>query len=105
MEGADETDLKGMLLMLALVLLAADILASLWLSGRLKGPRATTAMLALALIVAAPVPKVWAQDAADDTRAIDATSDVVVAYVLTGDARLDDVSRAGLAGLSQSLYR
>ncbi len=99
-----ETLLKGTLLSIALGLLLVDILASLWLSGRLRGPRsagAATALLALALILPQPAP---AQQSEEDLFAIEATANVVLAHVITGDARLDSVAQAGLRGLSQTLF-
>jgi hypothetical protein len=97
-----ETLLKGTLLAVALGLLLIDILASLWLSGRLAGPRSTVStMLALALLM--PHPGHAQQP--EDLLSIEATSEVVLAHVVTGDPRLDDIARAGLRGLSQTLYQ
>jgi hypothetical protein len=97
-----ETLLKGTLLSAALGLLLLDILASLWLSGRLTGPRSTaTAMLALALFVPQPAPA----QVAEDVFAIEATAEVALAHVITGDARLDGIAEAGLRGLSQTLFQ
>jgi hypothetical protein len=42
---------------------------------------------------------------ADDALALAATNDVVLAYVLTGDAQVDATSRAGLVGLSRTLFQ
>ena len=102
---AEETPLKGLLLAFALAALAIDLIASLALSGRLRGPRAASAamvvMTAAALTLAAPV----ADAQQEDTFAVEATSEVVLAHVITGDAQLDDVALAGLRGISQTLYR
>jgi hypothetical protein len=98
LERAPETPLGGWLLAAALMLLTADILASLALSGRLWPARAV-AMLALALSLG-PVPEARAQD---DARALLATQELALAHVITGDARLDDTARAGLRGLGQVL--
>lgn len=97
---ARETALKGLFLSLALAFLAADIFASLWLSGRLTGARsgATAAVIGLALVVA---PSAKAQD---DVFAINATNEVVLAHVITGDPRIDAVAEAGLLGLSDALF-
>jgi hypothetical protein len=98
----EETLLKGTLLSGALGLLLLDILASLWLSGRLRGPRtAVAATVALALLLPQPAP---AQQSEEDLFAIVATANVVLAHVITGDGRLDDVAQAGLRGLSQTLF-
>ena len=100
-----ETALKGWLLAAALALLFADILASLWLSGRLRRPsRGVTALVgALALMTLANTD-VKAQEN-DDALALLATSEVVLAHVVTGDAQLDRVAKAGLFGLSDTLFR
>ena len=99
---ARETLLKGGFLALALGLLMLDILASLLLSGRLTGPRSTgvSALLAVGLIVLAD-----GASAQSDDFAINATAEVVLAHVITGDARVDEVANAGLMGLSDVLYR
>ncbi len=98
---AREMDLKPLLLTAALLLLFLDVMASLALSGRLRGPRAGMAAVLASLML-------MPQDARaqeDDAFAIRATTEVVLAYVVTGDARLDRVSEAGLAGLSDQLFR
>ncbi len=99
-----ETALKGWLLAGALVLLMLDILASLWLAGRLKGARSAAAGLLAAVLLLAPQAQAQVQ-VQDDARAILATSEVVLAHVITGDAELDRVARAGLVGLSDTLWR
>ncbi len=105
-EGLDvlaETPLQGLLLTLAMLALMIDVLASLWLSGRLMGPRAgQAAVILIALILAAPAAE--AQDAEID-KALRAASEVTLAYVVTGNARVDGVSEAGMRGLSNVLYR
>ncbi|MEO1238280.1 MAG: DUF4159 domain-containing protein [Pseudomonadota bacterium] len=103
---ARETPLKGALLTAALALLFIDILASLWLSGRLTGARAGTAAVVLLSVVMLAAPqKAAAQDMAAEDLALMATADVVLAHVVTGDPRLDDVARAGLQGLTDALTR
>lgn len=99
-EIAEETPLKGILLMVALGLLLIDILASLMLSGKLRGTRATAALVAL-MMVSMPASQAEAQT--EDTLAIQATGEVVLAYVVTGDTQLDSVSAAGLQGISRAL--
>ncbi|EAR51419.1 hypothetical protein OG2516_16901 [Oceanicola granulosus HTCC2516] len=105
-----ETVLKGWVLAAALALLLADVLASLALSGRLRGPRAAPAALALTLALAAAPDAPRAQDApppdpAADALALEATQEVVLAHVLTGNRQVDDTAEAGLRGLSDVLYR
>ncbi len=95
--------LKGYALAAALALLAVDILATLWISGRLTGPRglAAASLVTFALMASAPEPS-QAQTAEDF--ALQATTHTVLAYVRTGDAQVDAVSRAGLTGLSDALF-
>ncbi|MBI1170975.1 DUF4159 domain-containing protein [bacterium] len=95
-----ETALKGPVLSFALILLLLDILATLALSGRLRFRGASAALVALTLL-AQPHPA--QADAAADQRAIAATDGVVLAYVITGDPRVDEISAAGLQGLSDQL--
>ncbi|MEM7719714.1 MAG: DUF4159 domain-containing protein [Pseudomonadota bacterium] len=97
----EETPLAGLALSLGLIALMVDVLASLALSGRLLG---AAAAVLLAVIVGAP--QVQAQDETQDIeKLLAATSDVRLAYVVTGDARLDETSEAGLRGLSEVLFR
>ncbi|MBL4537662.1 MAG: DUF4159 domain-containing protein [Oceanicaulis sp.] len=102
-DGAIETRLAGPLLSLALILLCLDGLITLVLSGRM--PLATRNFGAVALLALAlgGLP----QDAhAQDMTGIDQQAlEVRLAYVRTGDARIDDLSRAGLAGLSRESTR
>ncbi|WP_114286590.1 DUF4159 domain-containing protein [Candidatus Halocynthiibacter alkanivorans] len=140
-----EQDLKGALLALALLALFVDVLATLSLSGRLRGAVALLAPLALMLALTglpgAPLRAQetgleLAQDTGEDTGqdtgqgpvgtaatrdpqlsdargeasraeilARAASSDVVLAYVLSGDAQTDSIARAGMEGLSRLLSR
>ncbi|WP_424969620.1 DUF4159 domain-containing protein [Dinoroseobacter sp. S76] len=104
MEAQQDQPLAGWLLTAALMLLALDILAALWLSGRLRqSHRAAPAALAIAALLAmAPAPG-QAQGVPDDVLALEATSAVVLAHVRTGDAQLDRTAFAGLRGLSRIL--
>lgn len=97
-----EQALKGSFLAGALALLLVDILASLLLTGRLRGARDAAVVLALAMVMA--VPDVRAQEAVPDDRlALEATTAVVLAHVLTGDGQVDALTDTGLRGLSQKL--
>ena len=95
-----ETLLKGWFLAVALIIITIDIVASLALSGRLRGPRATTIATILFALMIAPQAK-----AQNDNFAIAATANVVLAYVVTGDIRVDEMSDAGLYGLSNTLFQ
>ena len=91
--------LKGVLLAAAMILLALDVLAALWVSGRLGG-MAKGALVVLAL----SIPQDGRAQMPDDLRAIEATRGVVLAHVLTGDAELDAMAEAGLRGLGDQLW-
>lgn len=93
---AGEQPLGGVALALGLLLLLLDILAALWLTGRLRG----AAAVLLALWLAPDMSR-----AQDTKQAIAATSQVVLAHVLTGDAQVDDLAHAGLKGISNVLMR
>jgi Domain of unknown function (DUF4159)/Aerotolerance regulator N-terminal len=98
--------LKGNFLSLATILLLADVLAALWLAGRLRGILGgSTAALAVALILGVPHPSAAQEAAPDDDFALQATTAVVLGYVLTGDPKIDEMSRAGLLGLSDKLWQ
>lgn len=113
--GSSETELKPLLLVAALALLLADGLVALVLSGRLRLPQAllanikrSSAALLAALILgpafASLMNDAHAQSAQPgDDIALLATLDTRLAYVLTGNPTIDDLSRAGLSGLSQIL--
>ena len=88
-------------LALALSALVADIVASLWISGRLRG--GVLAVLAGALLTSISPESASAQTPQD--QAIEASRAVVLAYVETQDARQDEISHAGLLGLSQALFQ
>jgi hypothetical protein len=94
-----ERGLKGAFLIAALLLLLADVIAALRVSGRLAPARAAAAAVVLALLAVPAGPA-----RADDAFAMRATADVVLAHVLTGDAEVDRLAAAGLRGLSRILY-
>ncbi len=99
-----ETGLAAALLLAALVLALADMLVGLRLRG-LAGV-ALAVMMAAGSAFAAPLD-VPAE--ADVTAPPDVTAEAAMrtwlAYVQTGNAALDDTSRAGLEGLAQVLSR
>lgn len=97
----NQIPLKNILLTAALLLLLADILVTLWLGGRLRLARLIVPLIALVFFfIGAP-----ADAEQNDQRAIEATTNTVLAYVLTGNIGIDQVSDAGMKGLSQSLYQ
>ncbi len=100
LERRAEQALKGAFLAAGLGLLLLDVIAALAISGRLvlRGAgRAAVVVLALGL-----APQAKAQEA--DLFALEATSEVRLAHVITGDRRVDDVAAAGLRGLGLRLF-
>ncbi|WP_422075077.1 DUF4159 domain-containing protein [Tranquillimonas rosea] len=113
-EGLDivrETALKGWLLTLALGLMALDVLAALALAGRLRGPRAGAGAAAALVLALAAVPQpgtaqeIERAETDDPPLALEATTEVVLAHVVTGNDRLDETAHAGLRGLSRTLFQ
>jgi hypothetical protein len=105
LERPAERRLGPWLLALALGLLALDGIAALALSGRLSAGRAARGAAAATLVLvvlAAPWP--GAAQAPDEGELLRAATETVLAYVQTGDPRVDAVSRAGLTGLSRALF-
>ncbi len=109
LDTARETPLKGHLLTAALAALLIDILATLWLGGRLGralGPKVTPVLIGAILVSGAFAPQARAQETGDaptDGFAIEATTEVVLAHVITGDPSLDQMAAAGLRGLGEIL--
>jgi hypothetical protein len=100
---ADTVDLKPWLLGAAFALLLADLVIALALRGLLTGARAAgfrrgavTALLLVLLIPAAA----RAQALDPDKPFIDAAGTTRLAYVVTGNSESDNISKAGLFGLS-----
>lgn len=97
----EQVPLAGYLLALALLILLADVVAALVLSGRLS-LRGRQAALGVVLGLVALTP--YQARAQDDQFALSATAEVVLAYVITGNREVDDISRAGMLGLSDTLF-
>lgn len=97
-----EQPLAGWLLSLAILLLFADIVASLALSGRLiRRSNAAAVLVAFALVTGAPPAEAQTEE---EAFALEATAEVSLAHVLTGNAQVDEVAAAGLRGLSDTLF-
>jgi hypothetical protein len=108
-------DLRGPLFMAALALLVIDALVVFWLAGGLHRivprRRAVASALVLGVIVATliashafaqgapPAPAAKPDPAADDF-AQKNTAETHLAYIVTGDAEVDNVSKSGLQGLT-----
>ncbi len=96
-----ERDLGPWLLALALLLLAADLLISLVQRG-LVGPQWSRRAGMAGLLIAALALPAAAQAPAAEGAAATATR---LAYIVTGDTQVDEVSRLGLMGLSDFVNR
>ncbi len=119
-----ETDLSRWFLLGAALLLLGDLLVSLWLRGLMPravrlsraAPAALFMVLAGALFLATgpsvraeqpqqPGPSAREQPAPplSEEEALKGGLDVRLAYIVTGDKEVDDLSREGLEGLSEVL--
>ncbi|MEM0923574.1 MAG: DUF4159 domain-containing protein, partial [Pseudomonadota bacterium] len=97
--GAEAQRYGAWLLTFAVLLLLADVIATLWLAGRLSMPARAAAMLALAVLVAPD--QALAQGQGQDPVA--ATAETTLGYIRTGNPRVDDVSEAAMRGLGMAL--
>lgn len=106
-----ERDLQPWLLAVALALCIADFAISLGLRGMLGRRRGgwpgTAGVAALVLLAAASLPsgELRAQAIIADGTAVPAALSTRLAWVRSGDARIDQVSAAGLAGLGVIVNR
>lgn len=111
LEAGRDFELQGWLLAVALALTIIDTLIGLVLRGLLPGLRRTAAATAVTLLVVtfAAQPAIAQVDrgkpADPELFALEASLEVRLAYMLTGDPRIDRVSHDGLAGLSEVLTR
>ncbi|HET7911553.1 MAG TPA: DUF4159 domain-containing protein, partial [Pseudolabrys sp.] len=111
-------DLRGPIFLAALALLVLDALVVIWLSGGLSAMRprrrATVAAIALALATGLVLQHNPAQAQSAPAQpqpltaqqldfAMKATLQTHLAYVVTGDAAVDEVSKNGLQGLTMFL--
>ncbi|RHZ94975.1 DUF4159 domain-containing protein [Cereibacter sphaeroides] len=109
LEAGEEQALKGAFLAGALALLLIDVLAALFVSGRL-GSRvgAVRGAALLAAVLALGAGEARAQDEAPpdpaaESFAVEATAEVHLAYVETDDAEVNRIAEAGLRGLGLRL--
>ena len=101
---AEPRDLKGMLLSAALALFLIDAIIVAVLGGGLSGllrRRSAPAAIAFALILSGmlAVPSPMRAESSDDF-AMRAVSQTRLAYVVTGNADVDSIVKAGMAGLT-----
>jgi hypothetical protein len=120
-----ETDLSRWFLLAAALILLLDLLLSLWLRGLMPRAvrigRAAPAAIAFALLgfggpavpdaqaqaqpqrVAAPQAERPGPPPLTEEQALKGSLDTRLAYIVTGDKEVDDLSKAGLEGLSEIL--
>ena len=99
MSGRDPRSLAGVLLGIALVMLALDVLFSAVLSGRTR--RFAGGLAAACLLAMAVTPDAAAQDV--DADVVEAARGLHLAYVETGNGRLDSLSRTAMESLVRAL--
>ena len=108
---SEPLDLRGPVMLAALVLLALDAIVVFWLAGgfaqlmrrpQQQRQKAATTFTALLMLCAATLfaPSARAQD---DQAALKSTLETRLAYIVTGNAEADRVSKAGLQGLTMFL--
>ncbi|MGU3540130.1 DUF4159 domain-containing protein [Methylobacterium sp. A54F] len=110
--GAETLDLRAFLFTLGLMLLVLDTLAGLWLggfmgrgglTGRLRSRPAALALAGLVLLGAGVPPARAEEPVANRPNGFESALVTRLAYIVTGDAAVDEASRAGLTGLTQML--
>jgi hypothetical protein len=106
---SEPQDLRGPIFLVSLVLLLIDALVVFWLAGglyRLMPRRGMAASILVAVFAAsvglmlAAAPAFAQTNAAGDQFAAKSTVETHLAYVVTGDAETDSVSKSGLQGLT-----
>ena len=100
---SEPRDLRGVLLSSSLALFLIDALVVALLGGGIASllrRRAAPAALLLALLIPLCLPSPIKADSASDDFAIKATTQTRLAYVLTGNADVDSIVKAGLSGLT-----
>jgi hypothetical protein len=102
---AEPRDLRGILLSTALLLFLIDAIIVALLGGGIAAmlrrrtvPAALAVMLALSMAMGTPTPS--RADPAGDDFAIKAVSQTRLAYVVTGNADVDSIVKAGMTGLT-----
>jgi len=100
---SEPRDLRGILLSSSLALFLIDALIIALLGGGIASllrRRAAPAAVLLALLLPLGLPSPTRADSATDEFAIKATAQTRLAYVLTGNADVDSIVKAGMSGLT-----
>ncbi|MEO0994706.1 MAG: DUF4159 domain-containing protein [Pseudomonadota bacterium] len=104
---AEATSLRlgGPFLTAAALLLALDLFIALIVAGRIRFSRKSASAAAFLIGAALFIPSLSeAQGSGELTKDVEAALDFRLAYVETGDKRLDRATRAGLEGLARVLF-
>ncbi len=100
----EAVELKYIVIALAIALALIDVLAALVLRGLIGMPRVPARAGAGAIVVGLALTFIATGTGhADDAFALKASLEYRLAYVVTGDPEVDNMSRAGLKGLSRVL--
>jgi hypothetical protein len=101
---SEPEDLRGPILLGALVLCLLDAVIVFLLAGgiakRVRRPAPAAAMLAICLLAAMLASPGSAPAQGNDEQALKSTLETRLAYVVTGNAEIDGISKAGLQGLT-----
>ena len=102
---SEPQDLRGPIFLIALSLLLLDTLVVLFLGGGIqrlipRGSRAATAAVIVIAALALTLVQARAQEETPNPDVPQSALETKLAYVVTGDADVDAISKAGLAGLT-----
>jgi len=102
---SEPQDLRGPIFLVAMSLLLLDTIVVLFLGGGIQrllphGPRGATAAVIVAAALALTLAQARAQDETPNPDVPQSALETKLAYVVTGDADVDTISKAGLAGLT-----
>ncbi|MGB6321453.1 MAG: DUF4159 domain-containing protein, partial [Xanthobacteraceae bacterium] len=99
---SEPQDLRGPIFLIALSLLLLDTLVVLFLGGGIQRliPRSRAATAAVILVSALTLVQARAQEEPSNPDVPQSALETKLAYVITGDADVDAISKAGLAGLT-----
>ncbi|MGD1922943.1 MAG: DUF4159 domain-containing protein [Paracoccaceae bacterium] len=96
----------ALLLTLAVVLALIDVIATLLVAGRIRlaRPRAALSIALLAGgLMLLPQGSADAQESDVPREAVSSTAETTLAFIITGDSRIDSKSEAGVLGLGQAM--
>ncbi len=102
--GAEAQALGAWFLVFALLLAMADVVATLIVSGRLAVPiRGAAATVLIALLLPGATAEAQGEDRAALRRAIEATAETTLGFIVTGEPEIDRISERAMIGLGNAL--